>query len=305
MTIFLGLAPVFALIVLGFLFHRWKVVPDGFWPPAEHLTFYVFFPALLLTNTAEADLSGHGLGGMVAATAAGVLVVLAAAIAAGRSLRLDGPTLSSLIQGAIRPNSYVAIGTAAAITGEAGLAAVSLCIAVVVPLVNLISVVALVHCAAPAGVRFGGMRLVGPVLRNPLIIACLAGLAMNLAELPLPPVAGPVLKLLSQAALPLGLLTVGAGLDFTAARRDGQAVIMATVLKLAMLPAVTAALCPLLAVDGLPRLIAVVFAAMPVSPSAYVMARTMGGNAPVVAGTITLSTVAAAGVLPLILAALL
>ncbi len=49
-----ALAPIFVLILLGHLARRLRFVPDGFWPPAEKLTYYVFFPALIVDNLARA-----------------------------------------------------------------------------------------------------------------------------------------------------------------------------------------------------------------------------------------------------------
>ncbi|MFZ1415459.1 MAG: AEC family transporter [Defluviicoccus sp.] len=305
MTVVLGLAPVFAIILLGYILRRRASVPDSFWPAAEQMTFYLFFPALLLTNTAQANFAAQSLGGMVGAVVSAVLIVLALAIAAARALRLDGPATSSLIQGAIRPNVYLATATAAALAGDAGLIAVSLCIAVVVPLVNVIAVVALVRCATPgAAARSGLIPLAVSIARNPLIVACLAGLALNALAIPLPPVVGPLLQILARAALPLGLLAVGAGLDLQASRRAGPAVVAAAGLKLVALPLITLALCSAFELTGVPRLIGIMFASLPISASAYVMARQMGGNAPMLASAITATTIGAAVTMPLLLAAI-
>lgn len=302
MSVVLSLAPVFAVIVLGYALRRRAAVPESFWPAAEQLTFYLFFPALLLTNTAQADFAALALGSMILAVVGGVVIVLALAIVGARLLKLDGPTTSSLIQGAIRPNVYLATATAAALAGEAGLIAVSLCIAVIVPLVNVISVIALIRCAAAGGKAPGFAPLALSIARNPLILACLAGLALNALVLPLPPVLGPLLQILARAALPLGLLAVGAGLDIAASRKAGPAVLASAGLKLVVLPAVTLGLCQVFAVAGVPRLIAVLFASLPISASAYVMARQMGGNGPMLASAITATTIGAAITMPLLLA---
>lgn len=303
MAVVLGLAPVFAIILLGYLLRRRASVPDSFWPAAEQMTFYLFFPALLLTNTAQADFAAQSLGGMVGAVVSAVLIVLALAIAAARALKLDGPATSSLIQSAIRPNVYLATATAAALAGDAGLIAVSLCIAVVVPLVNVISVVALVRCAAPGAAAPAGFApLAVSIARNPLILACLGGLALNALAVPLPPVVGPFLQILARAALPLGLLAVGAGLDLQASRRAGPAVVTAAGLKLVVLPLITLVLCSTLELTGVPQLIGIMFAGLPISASAYVMARQMGGNAPMLASAITATTIGAAITMPLLLA---
>jgi hypothetical protein len=299
-AIVLGLAPVFAIIVLGYALRRRRLVADAFWPAAEHLTFFVFFPALLLTNTWRADFAALAAAGMVAAVVAAIGSVAAVALGLGRLCRFDGPSLSTLVQGAIRPNVYVAIATAVALRGERGLATVSLCVAVAVPLVNLISVAALVRFAAAGAERPSAGRVAATIARNPLILACLAGLALNALAVPPPVVVTPTLELLGRASLPIGLLCVGAGLDPAALRGAGRLVLAASVLKLALLPAVTWFACAALGVGEEPRLIATVFASLPISASAYVMARQMGGNAPALAAAITATTIAAAVTMPVV-----
>lgn len=298
-----ALVPVFAVIVLGYGLRRARFVDDGFWPAAERITFYVFFPALLISSTAKASLTGLDVGAVAAALVGAIAVVLALARALRRPLRLDGAAYSSLVQSAIRPNVYVAFSAAAALFGRDGLAAISLCIAIVVPVVNVVSVFVLVRHAGvgSASARARWRRIVLGVAANPLVLACAIGFALNLGGLGLPPLIGPLLEILAQASLSMGLLAVGAGLELKSLRRAGSGVAAASVLKLAVLPLVTWLLAHLLGIEG-PALAAVlVTAAVPVSATAYVMARQMGGDAPMMAGSITATTLAAALSLPLVL----
>jgi hypothetical protein len=307
MSIIAGLAPVFAVILLGYVLRRRQALPDAFWPSAEQLTFYVFFPALLVTSTARARLADPALAGMVAAIVTAIVAVVAVVCLLRRSLRLDGPTFTSAVQSAIRPNVYVAIATAAALYGSDGLTTISLGIAAVVPLVNAVSVVVLVRHGGEgsgAGRGIGAGSVARQVVRNPLIVACGVGIALNAAGLGLPPLIQPLLEILGRAALPLGLLAVGAGLDPAAIRGSGRVVAAAAVLKLLVLPALTMAICRLFAVEGLPAAAAVLLASLPVSASAYVMARQMGGNAPVMAATISVTTIAAVVTMPIVLSLL-
>src|SRR5690606_38860871 len=138
----------------------------------------------------------------------------------------------------IRPNVYVALAAGAALYGADGTTVVALAVAAAVPLVNVLSAIAL----SPPGA--GLDRTAGTVLRNPLILACAAGLALNAAlgdwgGARLPEVIDPVLALLGRAALPIGLLSVGAGLDLAAAADGGRATVVATLVKLGLLPMLT------------------------------------------------------------------
>jgi malonate transporter and related proteins len=299
-----ALAPVFAVILLGFVFKRRRLIADAFWQPAERATFYIFFPALLVISIARTELGGADVGAMLAAAVLAIFVVLAGCFAVRRVLKLDGPAFTSLIQSSVRPNVYVALAAAAALYGRAGVALMSLCIAVIVPTVNLISVVALVRYASAGDGPVRWRRTVVPVITNPLILACGLGLVLNATGLHLPPLIGPTLEILAQASLPVGLLAVGAGLQFQALRATGPSVAIASVLKLAVLPMLTLILAESLGAEALARNAAVLVASVPVSASAYVMAREMGGDAAMMAGTITTTTVFAAATMPLVLAVL-
>jgi hypothetical protein len=296
-----ALIPVFAVIVLGHVLKRTRTIPDAFWQPAERITFFVFFPALLVANTAKADLGGLQVLPMVAAMLISIASVVALTFLLRPPLKLPGPAFTSLIQGGIRPNVYLAIAAASALYGGDGLTVISLCVAFAVPAVNVVSIVAMVRYASPDGAGIGGSSMAAQVARNPLIIACAVGLAMNVAGIGLPPLIGPLLDILGRAALPIGLLAVGAGLDLAAIRPAGRAVAAAASLKLLVLPVLTFLLCRGFAVEGTTAAVAVLYASMPNSATAYVMARQMGGDTVMLAGSITATTLAAAVTMPVIL----
>lgn len=296
-----ALAPVFAVILLGFVMKRRRVVADAFWEPAERVTFYVFFPSLLITNIARAELGGLGVAPMLGASVAAIGIVVAACYPLRGRLKLNGPGFTSLIQSSVRPNVYVALAAAAALYGNPGVTLMSLCLAVVIPTVNVVSVIVLVRYASASGTTVDWRRAVVPVLTNPLILACLAGLALNATGVRLPPLVGPTLEILARASLPIGLLAVGAGIEPEAVRAAGATVATASALKLIALPLLTLAFCLAWAVGSPARDVAVLYAAVPVSASAYVMARQMGGDTAIMAGAVTATTILAVVTMPLVL----
>lgn len=305
-TILGALAPIFLLILMGWAARARGFLTDSFWVPAERLTYYFLFPALLVANLAEARLDGLPVAGIlashgVATLTMAVLAALVASVAHRPPLRLDGAGASSLFQGLIRPNTYVGFAAAAGLFGPEGVTLTALCVALVVPLVNLLSVMALVHWAGPKhGGRRGWRGMVLPIVTNPIIVACLIGIALNLSGIGLPPIVGPFLKILGQASLALGLLAVGAGLELRAVRAAGAPVALAILGKLLVVPALVATLAVMLGLHGLPFAVCVVYGGLPVAPNAYVLARQLGGDARLMAAIITLTTLAAAPTLTLL-----
>lgn len=296
-----ALTPVFAIIALGLLLQRAKLVADSFWASAENLTFKLFFPALLVAETSSARLYESGVAPLLAAVLAGILIVAFLAHIIRIPLALSGPSFTSLMQGAIRPNVYVGLASANALSGGESTGFFAVCLAFAIPLVNILSVLTLLRCA-PAASKLSTRALINGMAGNPLILACALGLALNLSGISIPEPARAVLDILGRAALPIGLLAVGAGLRWPPTGTSVYpTIVSAAVLKLLLLPAITLALCHILGVQGNARVVAVLYAGLPCSATAYVMARQMGGDAPLLAGVITTTTVAAVATLPLVI----
>ncbi|WP_135079112.1 AEC family transporter [Terasakiella sp. SH-1] len=300
--IFYALGPIFLLILIGYWLRKKDHIAEGFWDPAEMLTYYVFFPALLLRTTSTADMGELDIGPMAFAIVSSMVLVGAITVKARPLLNIDGPTFTSLFQGSIRFNTYVGIAAASALWGQPGLTLIAIAVAFAVPLVNVLCIIVME--------TYGDHRTDGPpqvgslvrsVLRNPLILACILGLSMNGMDVTLPPVFGPLVEILARAALPVGLLCVGAGLHFQTIREAGRTVIAANVIKLLVLPLVCWGCCVAIGVEGLTRDLCIFFCGLPVASSSYVLARKMGGNGEVMSAIITLTTLCAMVSLPLLL----
>lgn len=302
LAVYAALAPVLLLIALGYGLRRWGFPGEAFWPYAERITYFVFFPALLVHG-----LAGASLGGLEVLPMAGALVasVLAMTLALGRlreRLTGDGAAFTSVVQGSIRMNTYVGLALATGLYGAAGLTLAAVAIAVLVPTVNVVSVVTLGRHAGARPLDVAALPRL--LLGNPLILACALGIALNASGLGLPGVLGDGVELAGQAALPLGLLCVGAGLDPAAARQARPLVIAACVLKLVAMPLLAAFACAIFRVEGLTATIAILFAALPGAPASYVLARQLGGDAPLMAAILSAQLLAATLTLPLMLALL-
>ncbi len=279
-----ALAPVFLVIVLGHGLARGAWFPEAFWRSAETLTYTLLLPALLLSRLAGVEAAALDWAPMAAALVLAVLAVAGALIALKPWLGLDDAAFTSVHQGAIRVNVYVGLTAAAALYGPAGLTLAAIAIAAIIPLSNVLSVAVLSRYGEATGRRPLGLRLAF----NPIILACALGILLNWLDLGMPAGIGPALDILAAAALPLGLLTVGAGLDPKVAATS----------KLVAMPLLAALACRLLAVEGAMAGTAILFAALPVSVSSYVLSRQLGGAATLMANVITIETVLAAATLP-------
>lgn len=291
-----ALGPLFLLILTGVLLRRLQFPGEHFWSGAERFIYFLLFPAMLISTLATADFSQVAFAGMV-----GLLTALLSLLALGlwlvrHRLGTDMPAFTSVFQGALRFNTYVGVAGAAALYGDAGLTAAAVAIAIMVPLVNILCV--LIFVASGSCGQAGLWGAFKALARNPLLLACLAGILLNVTGIGLPGWSRDTLALAGQAALPLGLIAVGVALQLTALKGTGPAFWQSCAIKFGLFPLLALAIG---SIAGLARVelgVVVLFSALPTATSAYILARQMGGNAPLMAAIITGQTLLAMVLLP-------
>lgn len=293
------IAPVFLLIFVGFEIKFHGLLDEGFWQGAERLTYFVLLPALLLGILSDADFGGLDVLPMTAALVSSVVAMAVLLMIARPRLAISGPGFTSLFQGATRQNTYIGLAVAGGVFGPAGQDAAALAVGTVVPVVNLMCVAALARHGSAADPSLTGT--LQRIVKNPLILACVLGIALNMAGLSLPPVIDTLVSLLSRGALPLGLLAVGAGLGFAAGRTEWRNLALACALKLAIMPALAALACLVFGAEGAAAAVAVLFCALPAATSSYILARQLGGDAELMARIITLQVAVSFVSLPAVL----
>ena len=290
---FESLLPVFMLIALGWGLRSRKIVPEDMWRGVELLGYWVFFPALLGDTLIRSDISKLPLTG-IAITMIGTFTTMAVALLLAQraimaALNIEGPSFSSLFQSATRWNGFVALPILAKLYGDEGVALVAVIIGALVPIANIMAVYVVVHNAAGRDLTLRETTYI--VFRNPFIWSTALGLIINFSGIP---VYGPVMTamgMLGGAAIGSGLLMVGAGLSTSEAIRPSPAVWLGTVLKLFGTPLLVTLWSLVTGVSGTAFVACIVCASVPTAMSAYVMARQMGGDAPLVAATVTIQTI--------------
>jgi predicted permease len=137
---------------------------------------------------------------------------------------------------------------------------------------------------------------------NPLILGCAAGLAVRALGAPnLGPISD-ALSLLGQAAMPVALVCVGAGLDFKAVRAARWHVATACMVKLIAAPAIMWSTATLCGATPLTAAIAAGVGSTPTAAAGYTLAREMGGDAQLMAAIITMTTLASFITMPIVIA---
>lgn len=293
LTTFLAIAPVFALILMGYGLRRGGIPSIEFWNLNDKLVYWVLMPALFFAKISAADLSG-GLGQYATILYVGFFAAIGCGWLLGR--RFEAPMATSVLQGSARFNTFVALAIAEALYAAPGLQVAVLGSALLIPVVN-VTVVTLMTRQLGGG---GGAVVLG-LIKNPLILSIGLGAAFNLGGFGEVPVLHEIARILGNAALPIMLLCVGANLKIRGLSGSRSAIALATVGKLMVFPLATIAAIAVLAPDPLTAQVAIIFAALPTGVASYTLARQMGGDAPLMAAIITVQTLLSFLTLPLTL----
>jgi len=298
LDLFTALWPVFSLLVLGFILVKSGFIDPSFWPSAERFIYFFCFPALLVSRVSEAKVSAQESWLLVLA----VVVFLGAGtvllLILQRFLTFRPTSFTSIYQGVLRFNTFIILGVAASLNPEKGLALAAIIAAVMIPLVNILTVLvfAIFNEVRPS---FG--KVTKQLATNPLIVSCVLGIALNVTGLEIPSIARPVLELLAQIALPLGLIAVGAAISVNSLRSTGRELSFAVLMRLVVMPLIGIAVALTLDLSFEVTQIFLVFTAVPTASAAYILARQLGGDAPLMANILSVQTLIAFVTLPLAL----
>jgi hypothetical protein len=293
-----ALIPVFLVIVAGYGARASGVVPEAAWAGVNRLAYNILAPTFMFGEIMRAHLTleelaftGATMGGFALMGALGFLLLPLSGD--------DRPAFASAHQGVLRWNTFVILAASAAILGPEASALITLVMGPSIPLVNVITV--LVHARWGHGQNPTFRGIVKSLLVNPILIACAAGLILNLAGVRLTGYLDPLARIIGNGALGVTLLCVGAGLAPTAMLARPALMVSAVVLKLAIAPIVFITLGRLAGLDGLHLACLAMIGAAPAPPGAYTLTREMGGDARLMAGLITATTLLSAVMLPLAL----
>ena len=292
----ISLWPLFALIMGGYALRRTGFPNDGFWPGAERLNYFILFPALLFKSLATAPLHNPALPRVALCVALVLGSAWVALLILRRLFDWRPERFGVFVQATLRFNTYIGLATVGSVFGRDGLTLVALLLAITVPAVNILSVYAFTS-GGSVSLRSSLLTL----LKNPLILACLAGVMANLAGMQLLVGTDNFLALLAAASLPLGLLCVGAALQPHNLRGEKTALLCSSVGRLMLVPAITYLFVSLLKLPGMESGILVLFFSLPSAPTACVLARQLKGDAELMAGVITWQTLLSALTLPMVL----
>lgn len=302
-----SLMPVFLIIALGKILCRTGFFSDGLVKSLNRLTYWIGLPALLFSEISGAVFDSGEVGRITLILILATLIAFAAGYAFALLLRLPHRSLGAFVQGCGRANNafiglpVIIYALSADFPNVKTLATVALGPAII--FYNFCSIVILlIHGER----QHKGAAAVGAFLKqlllNPMVIACAAGLLINASGTDVPLMFSRTFAALGQAALPLALLCIGSSLTFEKSPAAVAPAVLASVIKVFLLPAAGYALARLWNVSGMEMKILLIYLACPTATASYVLADMFGSDAPLAGRIVVISTLLSAVSLSIVIA---
>lgn len=288
-----AIVSIFVMMGVGYGAKRLLRLDKGSVQRFNSLVFHTLLPLMLFNNIYRSDIRG-GVNLGCLGLALGVLAVLFMATwALVTRVEPANDQRGVMIQASFRSN-FLLLGMPLIqeLCPGADLATVSVMLAVVVPCYNVLAVITL-EMFRRQQVNVG--KILRGIAKNPLIIASVAGILVNLSGLALPECLANPISQLGASASPVALLLLGAQFEFHDVRVHRRNLAICTALRLVVFPGVALPLAALAGLRGPEFAVLISMFATPAAVSSYSMAAQMGGNPELAASAVTMTTLLSAG----------
>lgn len=291
-TAFSVVLPVFAIIGLGSFF-RWRQwINDAFVHMAMKVIFNACLPSMLFLKVSRADISvliSRDSVRFAGFAAGGTLIIFFISRWFAKTFIMDEKSRGTFVQGSFRSN-YVILGYAVLhnLFGDQIVGRMALLFVVIIPLYNILAIWVLSEKTSQS--RLTGLKdIFLKILKNPLIISIVLGFIAAYYGFNIPEVMESTLSSLGSVGTPLGLMGIGAYMNFSELDtiRDS---IKASLLKVLVFPLLIVSLGILLGFDYIDSAILFVLFGSPAAISSFIMATALGGNPKLAANIVIIST---------------
>ncbi len=296
MNVVVALFPLIILIMMGYGFKRIEFLTDEFWRGAEKLNYMILFPILLFNSLAYIKFEVAALTKVLLALL--IIIVLSSLMLWVMKVIFNIPVarFGVYVQSQIRFNTYIGLSITSLLFGTQGMQIFAMIIAFAIPLVNVISILSFTQAQ-----QLKPQQIFISIIKNPLIGGCIVGIIFNLMQGSLFSGVEQVLKFLASMSLPLGLISVGAALQFAQLKQDYARLLMNTLGRLIVMPSVAYLICSLLGLSHFEKMILVVFFSLPTASAAYILTRYLKGDSQLMASVISLQTLGFAFTFPILI----
>lgn len=283
-------APVFVIIFLGLILKKRRWIDQKFVAMSSRLVFSVTLPALVFSKISATDFTITFDLQQILLIYLSTILIFALSWIISLALSKKGVDRAVFIQGSFRSN-FAIIGFAllSNLKGEQVLIKAAIILAFVMPLYNVLSILALTLPVRKEKQLSYGM-LLHEIVTNPLIIAILAAIPFSYFKIRLPNFIDTTIDYLATLTLPLALLGIGGALNFESIKKDFRLTLVATLIKIVLLPASLTYAAFQVGIVGEDLVVLFMLFATPTAVVSYIMAEAMGCNSELAGNIIVMTT---------------
>lgn len=280
--------PLFALLGLGFVLMKKDLFSEDYVARTTNLVYYVMLPAKLFLDIAGTDLKAAFDPKYMGVAFAGVILQFIVAWGCGNLLCRDKRRQSAFAHACFRGNfAYLGMALLQNIYNTPAVASTAVILALVLPLYNIQGVILLTIKEGDGHIHVGKI-LIG-ILKNPMVLAILAGLPFAYFQVELPYVVTKSLGYLQVATSTMALLVVGASIKLDAIRSDLPILLRVSGVKLLLMPAIWAVMAVAAGLTAEQTVTLTIVGSMPAAVNVYIITDKLGGDGKLACGAVVVT----------------
>lgn len=287
MAVIETIAPIFFIIVFGYILQRKGLLKPQFTQEANRFVFLFSLPVLIFMGIMKSDARDVGLVNVLSVIVP-TLAILCVALLVALALGLNKGTLGSFVQTTFHGNiTYIGLAVLYYMLGDEGLKKGSILIGFLI-LVNNTLAIAVISLSSGRHTNIGKSFV--SIAKTPLIVATLFGMALLYLGIPVPRLLMKSMGILANIALPMALIIIGASMSVSTIRGSFKLSWLVTVMKLMVLPFLSFLFCSFFGIPPRDALPGIILLATPAATTSFILANQLGGDTELASGVITLST---------------
>lgn len=291
MIILNAIFPIFSLLFLGSLLKHFNITNETFLKTSDKLVYFIFFPVMLFwkigSSTPDKGISLN----LCLASILAVLIVYLLSLTAIRLFHISNFQAGSFSQACYRFNTYIGMAVVMNILGESGVRYFGILIGFAIPIINMLAVSTLIWYSGEKRSPGQNFRvLLKALISNPLILGCAAGILFSRSQASFPIFINNTFSLMTAVTMPLALISIGGSLTLTGLKHNTKISLIASMLKILILPIIGFSLLKLFCVTGIPFKAGMIFFTLPTSTAIYVLSAQLNSDTQLASAAIMLST---------------
>lgn len=232
--------PLVIMMSLGWFLKYFKVCDDSFFKYGNKLTFKVFLPLLLFNNVYSSDIASSFNLKLIVFVVSAILITIILLILIIPKIEKENRNRGVLIQALLRTN-YILFGVPVYMNlfGQEGIGTTSMIAVIAIPLYNFLSVIVLsIYSNKETNNNLEIKNTILDIVKNPLIIACVIGIAMASIGIKLPNVLEKTILDISKIATPFALIIIGGEFGIVNAVKNVKYIVWVSIFKLIVIPGI-------------------------------------------------------------------